>query len=531
MKIRFSSKNHLIRGLFVIILFSGFIPTLLWAAFLTSSGKPLPAAIEDFSLPPLEDIPLSSEDPLLGTALEDPQTQEGSQLGQETGDSILDLGTSTIDDRLSNESLLTALDELIQQVNELIQKELDESIQEEEEPTEEITYDVPIVVNESVESYLNYFQTRLRDRFALWLSRSGRYLPMMKETFKRHGLPEDLVYVALIESGFNPYAYSRARAVGPWQFMKGTARLYGLRINRWVDERRDPVKSTDAAARHLKDLYERFGSWPLALASYNAGERRISRALTKAKTDDYWDLRSSRYIRRETKGYVPKFMAATIIAKNPERYGFSLEYHEPFVFDEVTVSPLANLRVIAEAAGIHYKLLREFNPELRTEITPPKSTYTIRLPSGKKEKFDKTYAQIPDQKKLLKTRYIVRKNDTLSTIAQRYGTTVRQLARVNHRSSRKILRVGEGLLIPLSTVSSNKKTNRKAYVQVVSHQSISGDTTARRRQVVYRIQVGDTLWDIARSFKIRLEDLMDYNSMNRRSRIYPGDLLILGYEP
>jgi membrane-bound lytic murein transglycosylase D len=512
----FLFKYLLTRSLFILILFSVFIPKTLWASFLTSSGKPLPASIESFPVHTPETSTLGSEDYLSGSVLEDSQKQEDLSIEQDVVDPMPYHGSFPLDTYLENETLNTTSADVDQENEDYIEK---------------TTYDVPIVLNESVEGYLNIFQTRLRDRFTLWLARSGRYLPMMRETFKRYGLPEDLVYVALIESGFNPYAYSRARAVGPWQFMKGTARLYKLRINRWVDERRDPVKSTDAAARHLKDLYERFGSWPLALASYNAGQSRISRALTKAKADDYWDLRSSSYIRRETKGYVPKFMAATIIAKNPQRYGFSFEYHEPFIFDQVTVPPLANLQVIAKAAGINYKTLKKFNPELRTEITPPKSEYTLRLPPGKKEFFSQAYAKIPDQKKLLKTRYIVKRNDSLSTIAQRYGTTVSQLARINNRSSKKILRVGEGLLIPLSAVRATKHIDRKAHVQVVSHQPNTGDDVTHQHQVVYRVQTGDTLSDIARSFKIRLEDLMRHNGKNRRSRIYPGDLLILGYKP
>jgi membrane-bound lytic murein transglycosylase D len=410
----------------------------------------------------------------------------------------------------------------------------DENLPEPDEEAffDETDYDVPIVMNESVEDYLNYFQTSIRDRFALWLARSGRYLPLMRETFKKYGLPEDLVYVALIESGFNPYAYSRARATGPWQFMKGTARLYQLQMNLWVDERRDPIKSTDAAARHLKDLYARFGSWPLALASYNAGENKIHRALVKANTDDYWDLRSSRHIRRETKGYVPKFMAATIIAKNPERFGFSLQYHDLFIFDQVQVPGSASLRAIAKAAEIAYDDLKELNPELRTEITPPyASEYTLRLPAGKSGIFETNYAQMPDEEKLAYTRYTVRRNDTLSTIAKRFGTTADRLAEFNHRSSDKPLQVGEAVFIPkLKTVPPAVKRQVVASVPI-SRQIQTGTNGSGQRQILYRVQPGDTLWDIGQSFDIRLDDLRRYNGLSRASLIRPGDLLILGYEP
>lgn len=229
---------------------------------------------------------------------------------------------------------------------------IEEPAPEPEEEEELPTYDVPIILNSSVESHIDYFNVRIRDKFELWLSRSGRYLPLMKEIFKKNDLPEDLVFVSLIESGFNPYAYSRARAVGPWQFMKGTGLKYGLRINEWIDERRDPVKSTIAAANYLKDLYAMFNSWPLALASYNAGEGRVGRAMAKSKAGDFWDLRSTRYLRPETRNYVPKFMAATIIAKNPEKYGFNLNYHEPLQYDEVVIDRPTDLRLIAKTAGV-----------------------------------------------------------------------------------------------------------------------------------------------------------------------------------
>ncbi len=210
-----------------------------------------------------------------------------------------------------------------------------------EEVTDDSTYvkpfDIPLVMNNSVENNLEYFKTRGRDKFQLWLNRSARYLPAMKDIFKEKNLPEDLVYVALIESGFNPYAVSWARAVGAWQFMPGTGKLYGLKINWWIDERKDPIKSTNAAAELLKDLHGHFGSWPLALASYNAGAGKVQRAVLRTRSDDFWDLRASRFIKPETKNYIPKFMAATIIAKNPEAYGFTVENAEPYKYDEVVI--------------------------------------------------------------------------------------------------------------------------------------------------------------------------------------------------
>jgi membrane-bound lytic murein transglycosylase D len=414
---------------------------------------------------------------------------------------------------------------------------------------EEATYDVPIVRNESVEDYIEYFQTEIRDKFTLWLERSGRYIPLMRQVFKEHGLPEDLVFVALIESGFNPYAYSRSRAVGPWQFIKGTGRLYGLRIDNWIDERRDPIKSTYAAARYFNDLYDRFGSWPLAMAGYNAGERKIERALVRAKADDFWDLRSTRYIRRETKGYVPKFMAATIIAKNPEKYGFTLDYHEPLKYDTVSVPGSADLRVMAQAAGISYEDLKELNPELRTELTPPyMEQYPLRLPVGTHQTFSDAYAQIPDEQKIIGTRYTIRKNDTLGKIAKRFGTSVSLLREVNHVAPGQRLQQGDLLFIPKIRLVPSEPRSRQ--VTAANRHRLKTRTASKKPpiemaslekqgpassndeggKIMYRVKDGDTLWDISKSFNVSIHDLKRFNGLGKRSMIRPGDQLVLGFQ-
>jgi membrane-bound lytic murein transglycosylase D len=324
----------------------------------------------------------------------------------------------------------------------------------------EITYDVPIDINQDVNNYIILFQTRMRDKFELWLSRSGKYIDGMKEIFRKNELPEDLVFLALVESGFNPYAYSRSRAVGPWQFMKGTARKYGLKVNSWVDERRDPVKSTEAAARYLKDLFEMFNSWPLSLASYNAGEGRVMRALNKSKVkvESFWDLRNSRYLRRETKHYVPKFMAATIIAKNPTKYGFELEYKDPLEYEEVEVHRQLSLKTAARAARSTYEEMKELNPELRRGVTPPHSSaYVLKVPSGTKETFQKNLGEMsPKQiKRELRVlsevtvkRHRVRRGENLSRMARRYRTSVSKILKLNHLSNPNHIAAGQILLIP-----------------------------------------------------------------------------------
>ncbi len=253
----------------------------------------------------------------------------------------------------------------------------------------------------AVKRNISFFSEKIRERFSLWLSRSGKYLELMQGILKENGIPEEIVFLPLIESGFNPYAYSPARAAGYWQFIASTAKRYGLKINWWRDERRDPVKSTEAAANYLKDLYEMFGSWNLAMAAYNAGEGRILKALNKTKTDDYWSLLNTRYIRSETKDYVPKFIAASLIANSPQNFGFEdLEYHPPLNYDEVKIESPVDLEVIAECTETTEEVIRGLNPELRRWCTPPDvPEYVLRIPEGKKDLFLENLSQIPEEKR------------------------------------------------------------------------------------------------------------------------------------
>ncbi len=233
--------------------------------------------------------------------------------------------------------------------------------------------DIPLTLNSKVEYFLYYFQTSGKQSFSRWLSRSSRYIPMMKEILKREGMPEDLVYVAMIESGFQMHARSWANAVGPWQFISDTGRRYSLRIDQWIDERKDPVKATTAAALYLKELYGMFnGDWYLAAAGYNAGENKILRAISMYNTSDFWEISRGSYLKRETKEYVPKLLAAAIIAKDPARYGFSdIAYLPPIEYDTVTIPSRTDLDLVAKLCGTTYESIKELNPDLRHWCTPP----------------------------------------------------------------------------------------------------------------------------------------------------------------
>lgn len=318
---------------------------------------------------------------------------------------------------------------------------------------------IPLIRTPRVERHIQYFQTSKRDHFDQWLARLNHYKPLVEKIFAQFQLPTDLIFLSLVESGFNPKAYSRARAAGPWQFMKMTGRHYGLRVDSYVDERRDPIKSTVAAARYLRDLYDLFGTWPLAMAAYNAGERKIQRALRKAKAETFWEIAKTRYIRRETREYVPRFMAAAIIARNPDVYGFEAVPSEIHQFEEIIVSRPLHLRDIAAATDVSYAELRRLNPELRRDVTPPDDpAYHLKVPVGSRAAVEEATASVKTwtpPRAIAKGKkdrgerrgwYRVRMGDNLSTIAKRFRVTVEELKDRNDLSG-SLIKAGDLLHI------------------------------------------------------------------------------------
>ena len=331
------------------------------------------------------------------------------------------------------------------------------------ESEEATAYNVPIVLDPAVQGHIRFFNVSIRNRFEQWLIRLSHYRPLVDSIFSEFELPSDLIYLSLLESGFNPHAYSRARAAGPWQFMKGTAKVYGLRVDSYVDERRDPVKSTVAAARYLRDLYDLFGTWPLAMAAYNAGEGKVMRALHTAQAESFSDIAKTRLIRRETKEYVPRFMAATIIAKNPDRYGFPQNDVRPHQFEEVVVKRPIHFKAIANVTGISYQELKILNPELRRDATPPDDPeYHLKVPVGTREKVEQLLDRAPTHKfaplplpvKVRQVKgtpdsghwYRVRVGDSLEKIAKRFNISVKTLKSNNNLTSQTI-KAGSRLVI------------------------------------------------------------------------------------
>ncbi|MEW6714832.1 MAG: transglycosylase SLT domain-containing protein [Nitrospirota bacterium] len=304
--------------------------------------------------------------------------------------------------------------------------------------------------NKAVSNSLNFFSEKRKSSFKELLSRAGKYIGMMSGIFTEKGLPPELTYLPLIESGFRTDVYSPKKAAGPWQFIPGTAKRYGLKIDWWVDERRDPVKSTMAAARYLSELYERFGDWNLALAAYNAGEGRIDNALKKLNNSNFWRIRNTGYIARETKNYVPSYIAATAIAIDPESFGFyDIDYQEPFKYDTVEIDTPMDLAAVAEFTGVKTSEIKELNPELNHWYTPPNvSSYTLRIPHGTKEMFLANLSGAGEDDLLYVELYKVKKGDTIAKIAKQLKTHTQAILNINPLKKLASVKAGETILIP-----------------------------------------------------------------------------------
>lgn len=379
-------------------------------------------------------------------------------------------------------------------------------------------FDIPVVVNDRVVAWIDYFQGPGRRHFERYLARSGRYIPQMQDILKKYGLPQDLVYLAMIESGFSAKAYSRAHASGHWQFIRATGKRYGLDQNNWIDKRRDWEASTDAAARYLKDLYAMFGDWHLAMAAYNAGEGKISKAIAKNNTRDFWVMieRDKRYLKAETKDYVPKFLAAAIISKSPERFGFdNIVYDKEFEYEHAKIDTQTDLQVVAKCAGVDPQAVEELNPELLKGVTPPSSDYHIRLPRGTAEKFKDTYAKLPDSEKIMLVRHTVRKGESIGRIAKRYGVSVREIVAANDLGNVKNVKRGMTLIIPTGGEARN----------VIDTNVALETSRPTGKALKHRVQRGETLGVIAQNYGVGVADLKRWNKLGGKHMIRVGQML------
>ena len=395
-------------------------------------------------------------------------------------------------------------------------------------------------ITSPIGKFIRYFQTGGRKKFELYLSRSGKYVGMMQKILARYGLPEDLVYVALIESGFSPKAYSVAKAAGPWQFISATGRRYGLRIDWWADERRDAEKSTHAAASYLRDLYGMFESWPLATAAYNAGEGKIQRAVTRYKSDDFSELIRHGYLKQETKDYVPKMLAALTIAKDPEKYGFGdVAYEAPLDLRTVSVPGGTDLATTARLLEVPEEAIRDWNPELRRFCTPPnRERYDLRLSVDAARIAEERMEEIRIQAKITFLQHNVRKGETLQALADRYETTVPVLKELNGLKRDSLVRTARlvipvtGLMeteaVPGTEVSPDQLTmahmrveegSRRARVKRGQRPESTGDAVTVRR--------GDTLARLAKRYGVPVKELASANGLKTTSKLKVGATLAL----
>ena len=399
---------------------------------------------------------------------------------------------------------------------------------------EATTHDIPIPTNDRVLRYVELFQGRLREFLTEGLSRGVQYLPMIQATFRAEGLPLDLAYIPLIESAFKPSALSRAKARGVWQFMRGTALENGLKADWYLDERADPAKATQAAAKYLKTLYGSFEDWHLAMASYNGGPGRVKRALTRSRKIDFWQLSAtSKYLPRETREYVPMILAAVIIAKNPAQYGFDIVPIVPTPTESVTVPPALDLRRVAEWAGVAVDDIQQLNPEFRRWTTPVKAgEYKIKVPEGTAERVREALAtSAPHQLNALQF-HSVKRGETLATIAKKLKVNRTDLAEANYLKTSSRLTAGQRLVIPrmpsaalLARASSGEL--EKAAESIV--EDVLTETTAvaaAPESRFYRVRAGDSLYTIAKRTGTTVEQLKIWNKL-RGSNLKIGTRLVI----
>lgn len=373
---------------------------------------------------------------------------------------------------------------------------------------------IPLVRTKQVDQFINYFQTKGRKQFQIWLERHEKYKGLILPILAEHGMPEEFIYLAMIESGLNPKAYSKANASGMWQFISATGKQYGLSRDWYKDERRDPVKATHAACKYLKDLNTKFDNWYLALAAYNCGEGRVLRASKLHQTYDFWQMHS---LPRETRNYIPYFLSAAIIARTPEAYGFNIPKNvKPFEYETIVLNKSADIAVLARVAGLKPKTLRDYNPELRQSATPSEGEYSLKLPKGVKNKFLTAWNAIPEAERFAPQFVVhrVKYGESLWTISKKYSVSIHDLASVNKIRNRNKVKVGQKLNVPL-------KGGR-----TWGSRDNGGPPGHSKR--IYKVKRGDTLGQIAENFKTRASKIRRWNNMKYGSHlIRPGQKLVI----
>ncbi len=383
-------------------------------------------------------------------------------------------------------------------------------------PPLQYTGDIPIESNPRVDKLVAYYAGPARKMFGRWLERAGKHIPRIQMVFASEGLPLDLAYLAMIESGFNEKAYSWAHAAGPWQFIESTGRIYGLDNNWWLDERRDIEKSTRAAARFLKYLNQRFdGHWYLAVAAYNAGGGKVRKAIRKAGSRDFWTLARGKVLRAETKNYVPKLLAALTIVRDLEAYGFAdLDFEHQPKYEVVTLPTTTDLEVVAELSGSGYAELKALNPELKRWCTPPGvRDYQLRVPAGRGDIFRTAYADLPQKDRARYHRHKIAAGDNLRSLARKYRIRVDDIVSLNKIKNPRALQIGQDLILPL----------REGFTQLPIDEL--ADDYLRSRRQLYTVRSGDSLWKISQRFGVTQKQLRIWNRLGWSNILRPGQVL------
>jgi membrane-bound lytic murein transglycosylase D len=388
--------------------------------------------------------------------------------------------------------------------------------------------EIEVVINWRTEHWLRYFKGKGRRHFTRWLERVEMYRDIIEPILIEQELPRDLMYLSVIESGLNLNARSCVNATGPWQFMAGTGRLFGLRINWWVDERKDIVASTYAAANYLKYLYSLFGRWDLALAGYNAGEYRVAGAISRQKTEDYWQLR----LPSQTKWFVPKYMAALIIGRDPAAHGFKIKNVKPITFDIVRIDRSTDLKHVSKGADCTVTRLKKLNPALKRWATPPGMEIDIKVPAGKGDAVLAVLADIPPEERVSWHRHKVRRGETLSRIASRYEISQSELKRINSIRNAHKIREGTILLIPVKdsgqVASATSKPKYKESPNLPSKINVKKYTPPRgHTKIVYTVRDGDTVSEIAERHHVGLSKVRRWNNLRYSSTIHPGQSIVI----
>lgn len=418
--------------------------------------------------------------------------------------------------------------------------------------------DVPLHINEYTKRTLAFFMGKGRVHMENWIFRSGKYFPIMSRIFAEEGLPPELMLLSLPESGLNPTARSWAKAVGLWQFMKATGAQYGLRSNYWYDERRDFEKATRAAARHMKDLYAEFNDWHLVFVAYNAGGGWVRRGIRRTGSSDYWEMRHR--LPRETRNYVPQYIATALIILRPEAFGFGdIKKADSLAFEKVTVDDCIDLSILAECAETELETIRDLNPELIQWCTPPNyKGYQLRVPVGKSAIFAENYLKIPEERKLDFAIHTIRRGETVSNIASKYKVTSAVLLEVNKLSRNKRLKVGTTLVIPVRSSSASALVEAQKKQEIADQQrynrikeegrktaaaraSVAGATQpkkktrvaqatyepAGREKLTYTVKSGETIGHIAEWFNVRASHIRNWNNIPYGKHIYVGQRLAI----